>query len=138
MGDRCESLARLAGGFALILSTPVLRATYLITIGMGVFFGGVFLVLLPLAVRDLYAGGARDISFAYVAFGLGTLLCIVGLMRRGGARRPGRALLVSQGNPAVLVTRPISAAMLAISAALLVAVLLPALGKSRASLFREQ
>ncbi len=37
----------LAGGFALILSTPVLRSTYLITIGMGVFFGGVFLVLLP-------------------------------------------------------------------------------------------
>ncbi|HOA94978.1 MAG TPA: MFS transporter [Quisquiliibacterium sp.] len=96
---QAEGLWRgLAGGFALILSTPVLRATYLITIGMGVFFGGVFLVLLPLAVRDLYAGGARDISFAYVAFGLGTLLCIVGLMRRGGARRPGRALLVSQAS----------------------------------------
>ncbi len=86
----------LAGGFALILSTPVLRSTYLVTVGMGVFFGGVFLVLLPLAVRDLYAGSARDISLAYVAFGLGTLLCILGLMKRGGARRPGRALLISQ------------------------------------------
>jgi MFS family permease len=94
---QAEGLWRgLAGGFALILATPVLRSTYLVTIGMGVFFGGVFLVMLPLAVRDLYAGSARDISFAYVAFGLGTLLCIVGLMRRGGARRPGRALLISQ------------------------------------------
>lgn len=86
----------LAGGFALIASTPVLRATYLVTIAMGVFFGGVFLVMMPLAVRDLYAGSAQDISFGYVAFGLGTLLCIVWLMRRGGARRPGRALLLSQ------------------------------------------
>lgn len=86
----------LSAGIALIAATPVLRATYLVTLGMGVFFGGMFLVIMPLAVRDVYAGSAQDISMAYVAFALGTLLSVFGLMRRGGARRPGRALLIAQ------------------------------------------
>jgi len=48
-----------------------------------------------------------------------------------------RALLISKGNPAVLVTRPISATLLAISAVALVAVLLPALRKKREEAFQE-
>jgi MFS family permease len=86
----------LTGGWRLILQTPVLRATYVITIGMGVFFGGMFLVLMPLAVRDLYAGGAQDLSNTFIAFGLGTLTAIFGTMRLGGARRPGAVLVFSQ------------------------------------------
>lgn len=92
-----QSLWReLLAGLNLMRSQPVLRATLVITIGMGVFFGGVFFVLMPLAVRDLYSGGAVEISAGYVAFALGTLLTIVTLARRGGVRRPGRALLLSQ------------------------------------------
>ncbi len=59
---------------------------------MGVFFGGVFVVLIPLAVRDLFAGGAQDISAAYIACGIGTLISIVVLTRRGGVAGTGRAL----------------------------------------------
>ncbi len=69
-----------------------MRATLLLTAGMGVFFGGVFMVLIPLAVRDLFAGGAQDISAAYIAFGIGTLISIVVLTRRGGVAGTGRAL----------------------------------------------
>ncbi len=93
---RSSLWAELGAGLSLIASTPVLRATYLVTLGMGIFFGGMFLVIMPLAVRDLYAGSAQDISMAYVVFALGTLLSVFGLMRRGGALRPGRALLLSQ------------------------------------------
>jgi TctA family transporter len=49
-----------------------------------------------------------------------------------------RTLLLSQGNPSVLVTRPISGLMLAAAAVLLAFVLLPAFGKSRSALFKEQ
>lgn len=86
----------LTDGFRLIAAAPVLRATYVITIGMGVFFGGMFLVLMPLAVRDLYNGGAQDLSNTFLAFGLGTLTSIFGMMRLGGARRPGAVLVFSQ------------------------------------------
>jgi MFS family permease len=89
-------LKELGAGLSMIVSTPVLTANYLISTGMGVFFGGVFLVLIPLAVRDLYHGGAQDIASAYVMFAAGTLLSIAWLTQRGGSRRPGRALVATQ------------------------------------------
>jgi MFS family permease len=89
-------LKELGAGLSMIVSTPVLTANYLISTGMGVFFGGVFLVLIPLAVRDLYHGGAQDIASAYVMFAAGTLLSIAWLTQRGGSRRPGRSLVATQ------------------------------------------
>ncbi|MGB8337640.1 MAG: tripartite tricarboxylate transporter permease [Burkholderiales bacterium] len=49
-----------------------------------------------------------------------------------------RALLISKGDPSVLITRPISATMLVLAAAALVVVLLPALRKTREIAFREE
>jgi len=49
-----------------------------------------------------------------------------------------RALLVSQGNPTVLLTRPISGGMLACAALLLTFVMVPSLNKSRAVAFSEE
>jgi len=89
-------LSELGAGLRMIASTPLLRANYLISTGMGVFFGGFLLVLMPLAVRDLYQGGAQDIATAYVMFAAGTLLSIAWLTRRGGVRQPGRALVITQ------------------------------------------
>jgi TctA family transporter len=49
-----------------------------------------------------------------------------------------RTLLLSQGDPTVLVTRPISAVMLAVSLVLLVIVLLPAIRQKRDEAFEEE
>ena len=49
-----------------------------------------------------------------------------------------RALLLSKGSPLVLVTRPISATMLALSLLALIAVLTPTLQKKREQAFHEQ
>ena len=93
-GPLRESLWReFAGGLSLIFSDPPMRATLLLTLGMGIFFiGGAYVVLLPLAIRDLYAGGAQDLASGYIAFGIGSLISIVVLTRRGGTATPGRAL----------------------------------------------
>jgi putative tricarboxylic transport membrane protein len=48
-----------------------------------------------------------------------------------------RALLVSQGDPTILIRRPISAVMLALAALLLALVLVPVFGKTRAVAFNE-
>jgi putative tricarboxylic transport membrane protein len=48
-----------------------------------------------------------------------------------------RALLLSKGNPMVLVTRPISATMLVLAALVMVSVTLPALRKKREEVFVE-
>ncbi len=49
-----------------------------------------------------------------------------------------RALLLSKGDPTVLVTRPISAVMLALAAVLLTLVLLPSFSKTREEAFQEE
>ena len=49
-----------------------------------------------------------------------------------------RALLISKGDPTVLVTRPISAVMLLFAAGLLVLVLSPAISKKREEAFQEE
>jgi MFS family permease len=85
----------LAGGLRVLWADPSLRATFAIIIGMGVFFTGVFLVLIPIALRDIYQGSAADIAFGFVVFGVGLLVSIVAIMRRGGVRRPGRAMALS-------------------------------------------
>jgi putative tricarboxylic transport membrane protein len=48
-----------------------------------------------------------------------------------------RALLVSRGNPWVFLERPISAALLAAAALLLIAVILPSFRRTRAQAFQE-
>jgi putative tricarboxylic transport membrane protein len=49
-----------------------------------------------------------------------------------------RALVITQGDPAVLITRPISATMLGIAVVLLALMLLPSLSKSRAHAFKDE
>ena len=49
-----------------------------------------------------------------------------------------RALLLSKGDPLVLLTRPISAAMLALAALLLALVLLPSFSGTRKEAFQEE
>jgi MFS family permease len=93
----------LGGGLALLFADAAMRGTFLLLAGLGVFFAGTFVVLMPLAVRDLYGGTAQDISIGFAVFVLGTLTSIVGLMRRGGTAWPGRALVgVLFGGCAVL------------------------------------
>jgi MFS family permease len=93
---RGSLLHELGAGLSMIARTPVLRSNYLVSTGMGVFFGGFLLVLIPLAVRDLYNGSAQDIASGYVMFAAGTMLSIAWLTQRGGLRRPGRALVMTQ------------------------------------------
>lgn len=94
-GPISETLLReFGGGLSLIFSDASMRTTFLMTLGMGVFFGGVFLVVLPLTIRDLYAGGAQDIATGFISFGIGTLISIAALTRMGGVMYPGRALAI--------------------------------------------
>jgi MFS family permease len=83
----------LVGGLSLLFADAPMRGTFLLLAGLGVFFAGTFVVLMPLAVRDLYGGTAQDISIGFAVFVLGTLTSIIGLMRRGGTAWPGRALV---------------------------------------------
>jgi MFS family permease len=87
-------LREIAEGIAFAWHSTAIRPVIIQIFANGVFFAGTFMVLLPLMVRDLYAGSAGGIAMAFAANMLGTCTTIFFLMRRGGIRRPGRALLI--------------------------------------------
>lgn len=61
----------------------------LLNIGIGVFFVGPFLAVLPLVVRDVYQGGAAELAQVKLAFLVGTILAAFALagLARNVARR---------------------------------------------------
>ena len=82
--------------------------------------------------------------FGFIGYLFGKLACeaaplllgfVLGPMMEENLRR---ALLLSRGDPAVFVTRPISASLLAIALLLLVIVLTPSVRKTREETFVEE
>lgn len=81
-------------GVSIAWNTPVIRAALIQTFAVGIFFAGAYMVVLPIMVRDLYAGGAAGIAGAFAANMLGTCTVVAYLMRIGGLQSPGRALII--------------------------------------------
>ena len=57
----------------------------LLNFGVGIFYVGPFMAVLPLAIRDHYAGGALELSYMNLAFWAATIvasMALVGLARR--------------------------------------------------------
>lgn len=77
----------------------------LLNFGVGIFYVGPFMAVLPLAIRDHYAGGALELSYMNLAFWAATIvasMALVGLARRltlrgrliGGAVLTGAIVLL--------------------------------------------
>ena len=77
----------------------------LLNFGVGIFYVGPFMAVLPLAIRDHYAGGALELSYMNLAFWAATIvasMALVGLARRltlrgrliGGAVLTGAVVLL--------------------------------------------
>ncbi|UYN97135.1 MAG: MFS transporter [Enhydrobacter sp.] len=65
----------------------------LLNFGIGVFYVGPFMAVLPVAVRDVYAGAAVELSYVNLAFWAATIvatIALVGLARR--VTRRGRLI----------------------------------------------
>jgi MFS family permease len=72
-----------------------LRAVWPLIAGVGLFFSGVYNVLFPILVRDVYRGGVDEIAILLFAFPAGTIFASGWLFFRG-IRRKGRALALAQ------------------------------------------
>jgi MFS family permease len=87
-------LHEIAEGIQLVVQSRSILPAILCTFTVGIFFAGTFMVLLPLMVRDVYGGGAGQISLAFTANMAATVVVTIWLIRRGGIQRQGRALLI--------------------------------------------
>lgn len=82
-------------GLRIVYRSEPMRASALMLASVSLFYGGTFMVLNPLVVRDLYEGGAAEISLSFSMFMGGTILTTVVLVMRGGIKNTGRALILA-------------------------------------------
>ncbi|MEE3332115.1 MAG: MFS transporter [Myxococcota bacterium] len=87
-------LAEIREGIKLTLDSPRLRAGLAMMATIGLLLGGTYVPLLTVLSRDVYHGGARELSFCIAAMMAGTTATAVSLAWRGGIRRQGLALLI--------------------------------------------
>lgn len=100
---RRGALREIGEGLALSLRDGAIRPALLLTLAVGVFFAGTFMVVLPLMVRDLYGGGSLGLAGAFAANLAGTAATIGIYLRVGPLRWPGRALALGIAVSAVVL-----------------------------------
>jgi MFS family permease len=94
-GERLRAqFAAIREGVAEAAGSPRIRPVVVMMFLSSVLFLGVVLVMLPIAVRDLYGGGAQTISIMFLCFfgGIGISSATVGQFP---IRRQGRALMLA-------------------------------------------
>lgn len=85
----------IADGLRIVKQSESMCASAILLASISLFYGGTFMVLNPLIVRDVYQGGAAEISLSFAMFMSGTILATVMLVVRGGMQNTGRALIVA-------------------------------------------
>ena len=96
-------LAGVVEGARTTLGSSVMRLVVLQNVAMACFFMGSFVVCFPLVIREVFDGSSGDLAVLNACNALGLVSTIVVMLRLGDVRRPGRALLLSQGIGAVVL-----------------------------------
>jgi MFS family permease len=92
---RGTRLSQIKGGLDLVIHSPRMGPALVMMMAMSMFFGGSFVVLNPIIVRDVYHGSASDISMSFGAFMVGTIATTILLVSLGGVSKQGRALMLA-------------------------------------------
>jgi len=90
-----SALSEIKAGLMIVRSSNRMAPSFLLVVFMGLFYGGAFVVLNPLIVRDTFQGSAMELSLSYGAFTIGTISMTVLLVTSGGLERQGKSLLLA-------------------------------------------
>ncbi len=82
-------------GLTFVWSEPVLRQLIILVTFNGFMHIGVFIVVLPIMVRDIYGLGAGYFAGLQLCFVVGNIAAAIGLLKRGKTEYPGRDILFS-------------------------------------------
>jgi len=87
-------LAMLWDGVRVVRDSPQIWPVIFLLIAVGLFYVATFMVVLPIAVRDIYGGGSARLALVNLVFWCGTIAASFAMMRLGAAmRRRGRAII---------------------------------------------
>ena len=79
-------------GLRLVFTSNLMRPVIFLVFCMSLFYGGAYMVLVPVVAREVYGAGAAEIAQCFVAFVGGTILVTGLLVKVGGLRNPLMAL----------------------------------------------
>lgn len=88
-------LAAMRDGLRAVRRSDRLFPVVASMLSVGIFYGGVFAVILPLMVRDVFGGGSGELALVNTCFWSGTIASTVLQIRLGALGRPGRAVLLA-------------------------------------------
>jgi MFS family permease len=96
-------LAAMRDGIREAMDSAAIWPVLVAQLAVGILYVGAFLVILPLMVRDVYAGGSPELSLVFFCFWGGTIAATLVQIRLGALARPGRAILLALALGAVVL-----------------------------------
>mgnify|MGYP003348475784 CR=1 FL=1 len=102
--ERDVAFPGIADGVAEAARSEQIWTVLALNFGIGVFYVGPFMAVLPLVVRDIYLGGAAEIAYVNLAFWAGTIVAafaFAGLARNLSLR--GRLIVLAVSVGAVIL-----------------------------------
>jgi len=97
------AIGDIAEGFRGAMNDATVRPIMLLIFTIGTLFTGVFLVQIPLLVRDLYHGGSAELALLNISFMAGTTVMVLALRRAHPVRRQGRAIILASCVSAIVI-----------------------------------
>jgi MFS family permease len=88
-------VADIVAGLGEAFRSPRIATVIVYIFADGVLFIGLYLVVLPLLVRDVYGGGSAMLAGLNSCFMIGITLMMLALLRYGDVRRQGRVLMLA-------------------------------------------
>ncbi|MEX0839967.1 MAG: MFS transporter [Parvibaculum sp.] len=94
-GARRNPIRDVREGLEAVWRDQRIRPVLLLMFFSGILFMGVFMVLFPLLIRDVYHGSSREIGFVFMSFFGGIGISSFVLSRMRPIRRQGRAIMLA-------------------------------------------
>jgi predicted MFS family arabinose efflux permease len=90
--------AALWDGIRVARESPQIWPVIVLLAAVGLFYVATFIVVLPIAVRDVYEGGAARLALVNLVFWCGIIVASLAMMRLGSTmHRRGRAIVCALG-----------------------------------------
>ncbi len=87
--------SRVAEALTHLFRSRILSPVMICNSAVGFFFVGSFMVAVPLFVRDVFQGTARDISLLHISFFVGTVISALIIMRLGTVKNRGKVIMLA-------------------------------------------
>lgn len=101
--DRPSQLSQIREGIDIVWQNENLRSVILMMFFAGILYIGVFMVLFPILIRDIYDGGSAEIAFINICFFGGIGASSMALTRLPPIKRQGRAIMLAMCSGSIMM-----------------------------------